>query len=196
MLGFKKSKQIPVHADTRSATEWMIDQMEFHPDSHILEIGVASGQTAINLAKRFPDCKIKGIDINQKSIQSATQLIESEKLSDKIKITTAGSEEIPFDADQFDIAMAIDVYGFWEKPSISLFELKRVLKSNTLLYVYMSDVKKLSKGSNLTTIDELTALLERTGFTDIHVKEHIQKKKVIANCIKARKKPSEATTHI
>ena len=186
MLGFKKTKKIPESEDKRSTTEWLIDQMDFHESSHILEIGIATGGTAINMAKRLPESKIKGIDIDKTSITKATDRIKSEGLSNQIEVTTAGSEEIPFDSDLFDIAMAIDVYSLWEKPSISLFEIKRILKANAWLYIYMSDAEKLAKQSALSSLDQLTELLKHMGFADIGIKEHKQKKTVIAHCIKAR----------
>ncbi|MCB0278955.1 MAG: class I SAM-dependent methyltransferase [Calditrichaeota bacterium] len=185
---FKKKKPlIKREEDKRSATEWMLDQITFYDVESILEIGVTSGRTVVDLAKRLPYCSINGIDLEKSNINQAQQLIDSNKLTDRIALQVSSSEEIPFNSDMFSKVLAIDVYSLWEKPSISLFEIRRVLKENGKAYFYMSNPERVSELSHLPTADELCELLERTGFTSVSAREHRNQSKLLGTCIRGKK---------
>ena len=183
----KKNTTITPEEDKRSASQWMLDQITFYDVESILEIGVNSGKTVVDIARRLPFCSINGIDLDSNYIQTAQRLIETEKLVDRIALQVSGTEEIPYNSDMFSKVLAIDVYSLWEKPSISLFEIRRVLRNDGKVYFYMANPEKKSTNSRLPTADELQELLERTGFSNVSAKEHRIKSKLVGTCIRGKK---------
>jgi len=74
----------------------------FSPQS-VLEIGCASGPNLYQIAKRFPDAKIRGIDINPMAVQKGNEWFQEEGIYN-VKLEVGKAQELSRFADKcFDV---------------------------------------------------------------------------------------------
>lgn len=97
-----------------------------HPKK-ILDIATGTGDFAIALTK-LGDVQITGIDISEGMISIGRKKIEKKQLTKNIELLKADSENLPFNADEFDAAtVGFGVRNF-EHLEKGLAEILRVLK--------------------------------------------------------------------
>lgn len=100
-----------------------------------LDIATGTGDMAILLAKKAPECKIIGLDLSAKMLKIAQQKIDKRKLSDRISFQQGDSENLAFDDNTFDaVTVAFGVRNF-ENTLKGLEECYRVLKPSGQLTV-------------------------------------------------------------
>jgi len=99
---------------------------------HILEIGTSTGNTAIELA-RMCHCKIDSIDINERSIIKARQLICDEGLDKYITVTKMDATELFFESGAFDLVLCGNVTSLMPNKEAAFKEYIRVLKHGGIL---------------------------------------------------------------
>jgi len=76
---------------------------KFSPIHSILEIGCASGPNLYQIAKKFPDADVKGIDINPMAVQKGNEWFRKEGLSN-VKLEVGKAQEPTGYADKsFDV---------------------------------------------------------------------------------------------
>lgn len=93
-----------------------------------LDIATGTGDMAILLARKAPDCDIIGLDISGKMLDIAREKIQKRGLSDRIDFQQGDSENLPFTDNTFDvITVAFGVRNF-ENTLQGLKECNRVLK--------------------------------------------------------------------
>lgn len=100
----------------------------------ILDIATGTGDLAI-LMSGTSATKIIGLDISAGMLEVGRQKIEARKLSDKIELLLADSEQMPFEDNTFDaITVAFGVRNF-EHLEIGLAEILRVLKPGGIFVI-------------------------------------------------------------
>jgi demethylmenaquinone methyltransferase/2-methoxy-6-polyprenyl-1,4-benzoquinol methylase len=100
-----------------------------------LDLATGTGDMAILLARRAPDCKIIGLDLSANMLEIAGQKIEKRGLDQQITFQQGDSENMPFDDNTFDvITVAFGVRNF-ENTLKGLEECYRVLKPSGQLTV-------------------------------------------------------------
>lgn len=95
---------------------------KFSPNS-VLEIGCACGPNLYHIAKKFPDAKVKGIDINPMAVQKGNEWFKQEGVSN-IKLEVGKAQELKQFADKsFDVVFTDAVLIY-----VSPDEIKQVVK--------------------------------------------------------------------
>jgi demethylmenaquinone methyltransferase/2-methoxy-6-polyprenyl-1,4-benzoquinol methylase len=93
----------------------------------ILDIATGTGDLALLMAQSSAE-KIIGLDISAGMLAVGQQKINQQKLSHKIEMVLADSEQMPFEDNSFDaITVAFGIRNF-EHLSVGLSEILRVLK--------------------------------------------------------------------
>lgn len=76
---------------------------KFSPIRNILEIGCASGPNLYNIAKKFPESEVRGIDINPMAVQKGNEWFKREEISN-VKLEVGRAQELARFADKsFDV---------------------------------------------------------------------------------------------
>jgi SAM-dependent methyltransferase len=111
----------------------------------ILDCGCGLGRRAIQLAKQMPEGGfLTGIDIFDKksisinSLERARENVETEGVSDRVKIMKGSVTEIPFGEEEFDLVTCISVLHEMRSPESrrrAFHEVYRVLKPGGRFYV-------------------------------------------------------------
>jgi SAM-dependent methyltransferase len=96
---------------------------KFSPLRSILEIGCASGPNLYNIAMKFPDAKIRGVDINPVAVQKGNEWLKKEGISN-VKLEVGRAQELGRFADKsFDVVFTDATLIY-----ISPVEIKQVIK--------------------------------------------------------------------
>lgn len=105
----------------------------------VLDIATGTGDLAILMANTSAE-KIIGLDISAGMLEVGRNKIKSKKLSDKIDMILADSENMPFEDNTFDaITVAFGVRNF-ENLEKGLAEILRVLKPNGIFVILETSV--------------------------------------------------------
>ena len=88
----------------RFATEWLINQTRFAPDTQVLEVACNVGTTAVGLAQRF-GCHITGVDLDENALNKARQNIRAAGLEHLVQVQHANATELPFPDNSFDVVI-------------------------------------------------------------------------------------------
>jgi demethylmenaquinone methyltransferase/2-methoxy-6-polyprenyl-1,4-benzoquinol methylase len=105
----------------------------------VLDIATGTGDLAILMTNTTAE-KIIGLDISAGMLDVGRNKIKAKKLSDKIEMILADSENMPFDDNAFDaITVAFGVRNF-ENLEIGLAEILRVLKPNGIFVILETSV--------------------------------------------------------
>ena len=105
----------------------------------VLDIATGTGDLAILMTATSAE-RIIGLDISAGMLDVGRKKIETKKLSDKIEMILADSENMPFENDTFDaITVAFGVRNF-ETLEKGLTEILRVLKPNGIFVILETSV--------------------------------------------------------
>ena len=105
----------------------------------VLDIATGTGDLAILMTETSAE-RIIGLDISAGMLDVGRKKIEAQKLSDKIDMILADSENMPFENDTFDaITVAFGVRNF-ETLEKGLAEILRVLKPNGIFVILETSV--------------------------------------------------------
>lgn len=100
----------------------------------ILDVATGTADFALSAAK-YTDANITGIDIAENMINIGKKKIKKKKLSERIKLSIANSENLPFNDSSFDaITAGFGVRNF-ENIEQGLYEMYRVTKKNGIVVI-------------------------------------------------------------
>ncbi len=118
---------------------------QFNPVS-IIDIATGTGDFAIS-ATKIQGTKVTGIDISEGMLNVGREKIQKKKLSERIELIKADSENLPFPDNTFDAAIVGFGVRNFENLEKGLAEIQRVLKSDGIFIVleFSKPRKKLFK---------------------------------------------------
>ena len=107
----------------------------------ILDIATGTGDLAILASKAKPK-KIMGIDISEEMLNVGIAKVKDKNLNNIIELQQADSENLPFNDNEFDLAMVAFGVRNFENLEKGLSEIRRVLKpKGTLIILEFSQPK-------------------------------------------------------
>jgi len=115
----------------------LIEMMDKAPET-ILEIGCGIGTTCVAIRNRYPACKTIGIDIDEKSIQKASSVIDKAIVADieKTELSKLGIEE-----ESLDYILYGDVLEHFENPWEILRKHKKYLKPDGQILASIPNIR-------------------------------------------------------
>ena len=129
--------------------EAALDRVE-GPVSRALDVGTGTGAGALEIAKRFQDAEVVGVDVAQ------TMLEEARRLAPDVEFVEGDASALPFRDGEFDLVTHANMIPF-------LDETARVLRpGGWTLYAFSSGPET----PIYVAPDRLRRELERRGFTD------------------------------
>jgi ubiquinone/menaquinone biosynthesis C-methylase UbiE len=96
---------------------------KFSPIRSILEIGCASGPNLYNIARKFPDADLRGIDINPMAVKKGNEWFRQEGISN-VKLEVGRVQELAQFADKIFDVVFTDAVLIYISPS----EIEEVVK--------------------------------------------------------------------
>lgn len=127
---------------------FLVDAISKFDPSSILEIGCNCGPNLYLLAKRFPDAKIVGVDINPEAIRRGEEWLKQEGISNVTLLVGRSDDLGRFQDKSFDVVFtdAVLIYVGPDKIRRAISEMLRVAsKALVLIEWYNFDSNKIDK---------------------------------------------------
>jgi ubiquinone/menaquinone biosynthesis C-methylase UbiE len=74
--------------------------------SAVLDAGCGTGRLAIEIARRGPDLRVHGIDLESGMVEVATRRAEQENVADRVEFTVADLADLPLPDSSVDLIVS------------------------------------------------------------------------------------------
>ena len=108
----------------------LIDFANIKKGDVILDLGCGPGTLAITLAQNYSQTKIYGVDLSEKTLLLAREVIFSLGLNDVIALEKGDIEDLPFSDNFFDVVLSQAVINLVPRKKLAFEEISRVTKPN------------------------------------------------------------------
>ena len=168
------------HPGGINLTKEIFKRENINKNSHILDVGCGTGQTAAYLAYRY-GAKVTGIDNNPTMVAKAERRMKKNRLP--VKIIQSSVEKTPLPDNHFDFITSESVLSFVNKPR-ALKEIFRLLKNGgrfiaieqtinqQLQEIEENEIKQFYGFDSLTMEKDWVALLKQAGFENIRIQKN------------------------
>jgi 2-polyprenyl-3-methyl-5-hydroxy-6-metoxy-1,4-benzoquinol methylase len=99
--------------------------------SSLLDVGCGEGVLAQRWARRRPNSRVVGVDLEEDSIQAGW----AERQAPNLEYRVAGAEQLPFASGEFDLVCAVELLEHVARPEQTLAEMVRCAQRHLLLSV-------------------------------------------------------------
>jgi ubiquinone/menaquinone biosynthesis C-methylase UbiE len=117
-----------IHPGGLKATQKLEDTLQIDGETKILDIACGKGSTAFYLAEKY-GCSVIGIDISEELIQEAKDTCRKKKLDNQVKFLVGNAMDLPFDDNEFDVAISQGILVFVDDKNKTINEASRVIKN-------------------------------------------------------------------
>jgi ubiquinone/menaquinone biosynthesis C-methylase UbiE len=141
---------------------WVSDLLEVGPNDRVLEVGFGPGVIIQRLAELAAAGGIAGVDQSREMVEQARARNATAIRDGRVDLRHGSVENLPFDDDSFDKALAINSMQVWSQAMAGLREVRRVMKSGGRIALGFTPY---SGQPNKGLAEALTA----AGFREAHV---------------------------
>jgi O-methyltransferase StaMB len=99
--------EVPFGEASDRLTDMMIEKLKIGAGSQVLDVGCGVGGPGVRIA-RLTGARVTGISVSQEQITRANALAKSVELTKRVVFQQANAIEIPFPAQSFDAAIALE----------------------------------------------------------------------------------------
>lgn len=160
-------------------------------DCDVLEIGCGRGDFAIELSRRYPRVRVRGVDFSEQAIDVARQKLSGVEAA--IEFTVGDAEALPYEADSFDWIVSCECLEHVPSPAAMAMEMCRVLRPggrfvlttenyfNGMVLGWLNSLVKgipFDSGSGVQPVEhfflffQVRRILRRAGFTIAHMESN------------------------
>jgi ubiquinone/menaquinone biosynthesis C-methylase UbiE len=107
---------------------WVAGLLEVGPGDSVLEVGFGPGAVVRRLSEMAPNVRVSGVDPSREMVEQARARNAAAIRSGRVDLRLGSVADLPFDAESFDKALAVNSMQVWPDPAAGLRELRRVLK--------------------------------------------------------------------
>ncbi len=154
-------------------SEFTYDHMDLQDGDVVLEIGFGNGKLIPSIINAANDIDFVGIDISETMVDEATKYNKVYVASGMVELKVAGTDSIPYPANNFDKIATVNTLYFWDNPLDEAEEVYRVLKRGGKLCIGIrpkSESKEFEftkHGFTLYSCEDAKNLLVSAGFIDV-----------------------------
>jgi ubiquinone/menaquinone biosynthesis C-methylase UbiE len=143
---------------------WVSDLLEVGPNDRVLEVGFGPGVIIQRLAELAAAGHVAGVDQSREMVEQARARNATAIRDGRVDLRHGSVENLPFDDDSFDKALAINSMQVWSQAMAGLREVRRVMKPDGRIALGFTPY---SGQPNKGLAEALTA----AGFREAHVVE-------------------------
>ncbi len=90
-----------LHPGGYEATKQLCQMCNINENSHILDVACGKGTSSCFFVEKF-GCRVTGVDVSEKLVNMAKELVKKKGLEDKIEFKIADAAALPFEDNSFD----------------------------------------------------------------------------------------------
>jgi demethylmenaquinone methyltransferase/2-methoxy-6-polyprenyl-1,4-benzoquinol methylase len=145
--------------------------------AHVLDVGTGTAVSAITIARRHPDARVTGIDINSTMLKVAKAAVARASLSDRIELMHVNGEKMPFADATFDAVLLSFTIEDMVNQGAGVKEIARVLKAGGSVVVLglggmpSSPVLRAAASTTLRSLGLVLRVMNSPGYQ--HVRDDI-----------------------
>jgi ubiquinone/menaquinone biosynthesis C-methylase UbiE len=149
--------------------------LNVNPDDLVLEVGFGGGDLMARMARTVNHGHISGVDFSRDAVEHCSKRFAKEIQAGMMDLHCASAEELPFEAETFTKACAVNAIYFWPDPLVVLSHIHRVLKKGGVFAVcftprvFMENRQVMKHGFILYDTDQVGTLLTMAGFRDVQI---------------------------
>jgi ubiquinone/menaquinone biosynthesis C-methylase UbiE len=126
----------------------------------VLDAGCGSGRLAVQVARRRPDLRVHGVDLERGMVEVATRRAERENLTDRVEFTVADLVDLPLADGSVDLIVSTASLHHWTDVGAVIASLARVLRPDGRMWIY--DLRPVPAGSVRTASADLGRRVDRS----------------------------------
>jgi ubiquinone/menaquinone biosynthesis C-methylase UbiE len=107
---------------------WVAGLLEVGPSDRVLEVGFGPGVIVRHLSDLASDGRVAGVDLSREMVKQARARNAAAIQDGRVDLRQDSAGSLPFEADSFDKALAINSMQVWPDSVAGLREIRRVLK--------------------------------------------------------------------
>ena len=131
------------------------------PDGgRVLDAGCGSGRLAIEIAKRRPDLRLHGIDLEPGMVGVARRNAELQNVAHRVEFTVADLTDLPLPDNSVDLIVSTASLHHWTDAAAVIASLDRVLRPDGRMRIY--DMRWVSARGVRTVSTGLGRRVDRT----------------------------------
>jgi ubiquinone/menaquinone biosynthesis C-methylase UbiE len=152
-----------------------VELLDVKPTDLVLDIGFGGGVTIEKMVQTIDTGKIYGVDFSQAMVDKAKRRFKKLIESGKVSIECGDVSKLPFEAKTFDKVCTVNTIYFWNDTSVSLREIRRVMKKGGKLIISirsadkMKDLPFTKHNFKLYAPEEVKHLLVGAGFNNVSI---------------------------
>ena len=131
---FKEGKLYDRQTQDTEHLERIIEMLHIQTNDTILDLGTGTGYVSLEIAKRYKNANVIGLDIVEKALQSNRNKAENQNLNN-IKFVSYNGIDFPFEDDFFDLIVTRYALHHFPKIEYTFKELARVIKTGGKLVI-------------------------------------------------------------
>ncbi|MFL5592131.1 MAG: class I SAM-dependent methyltransferase [Ktedonobacteraceae bacterium] len=137
-------------------------------EGKVLDAGTGPGTLARDIARRFPQLQVYGIDLSVDMIRLAQEHAKRERVEERVHFDVGDVARLPYLDHSFDVVVSTISLHHWHELEQPLRELYRVLRPGGQLWIYdarfiKTEVVEKAQASTPFAETQLEHQLVRTG---------------------------------
>lgn len=105
----------------------LIDLLGVEAGSAILDLGTGAGYVAFEIGRRYPRCRVVGVDVADVAISANVERKKRERISN-LDFRVYSGTTLPFEDASFDGVISRYAFHHFPEPEVSVAEMSRVLR--------------------------------------------------------------------
>ncbi len=102
-------------------------RLQAQPPARVADIGCGTGWSCIGMARAYPLAQVDGFDLDETSVKAAQQVVEDEKLSERVHIQVRDAAD-PSLGGQYDLVTAFECIHDMSDPVQALASMRRLVR--------------------------------------------------------------------
>jgi demethylmenaquinone methyltransferase/2-methoxy-6-polyprenyl-1,4-benzoquinol methylase len=106
---------------------FLVSRLVVEPGGTVLDVACGTAAVALEVARRH-GCRVVGVDQSPEMLAEGRRRIEAAGLGDRVELTDAQAEELPFESGSFDGLTFTYLLRYVDDPAATMRELARVVR--------------------------------------------------------------------
>jgi ubiquinone/menaquinone biosynthesis C-methylase UbiE len=153
----------------RERTEWTVALLAIQPRDRVLEVGFGPGVGVALAAAQAANGWVAGVDHSETMLAAARRRNAAAVQAGRVELRCGSVASLPYPADHFDKAFAINSLRFWPEPVESLREVRRVLKPGGRIAITEQPMGQGGQAEVPQLRAALLAQLSEAGFRQVRL---------------------------